>query len=93
MMFVGVLLLAIGIVFLVAGTTGWPKSVLGIEPEPGPTIDSPPEGIPEGPLETTPQEPTPPRYPDIPRSRRLSTICLGFVGLFFGIVSVMANAD
>ena len=93
MMFVGVLLLAIGIVFLVAGFTGWPKSVVGIESEPGQPIGNPPEGIPGGLLEITPQEPSQTPYPTIPLSRRVSTICLGFVGLFFGIVSVLANAD
>ncbi len=92
MMFVGVLLLAIGIVFLVAGFTGWPKPVIGIESEPGPTIDNPPEGIPEEVLETTPQDPGQPRYPAIPLSRRVSTVCLGFVGVFFGVLSVLANA-
>ena len=92
-MFVGVLLLAIGIVFLVAGFTGWPKSVVGIESEPGQPIGNPPEGIPGGLLEITPQDPSQTPYATIPLSRRVSTICLGFVGLFFGIVSVLANAD
>lgn len=93
MMFVGVLLLAIGIVFLVAGFTGWPRSVIGIESEPGPTIENPPGDTPEGLSATAPQIPVQTPYPTIPTSRRLSTICLGLVGLFFGIASVLANAD
>jgi hypothetical protein len=92
MMFVGVLLLAVGIVFLLAGFTGWPKPVIGMESETGQPLGRPPEGIPEDLLETTPQDPSQPPHPAIPLSRRLSTICLGFVGVFFGIVSVLANA-
>lgn len=91
-MFVGVLLLAIGIVFIVAGFTGWPKSVIGIESESGPTIDNPPEGTPEELPETTAYGPGQTRYPAIPLSRRVSTICLGFAGVFFGIVSVLTSA-
>jgi hypothetical protein len=92
MSFVGVLLLAIGIVFLVAGFTGWPRSVIGVESEPGPTMDNPPRDAPEGFSDATPQVPGQTPYPTIPTSRRLSTICLGLVGLFFGIVSVLADA-
>jgi hypothetical protein len=92
MMFVSVLLLAIGIVFIVAGFTGWPKPVIGIESETGPNVDNPPEGIPEELMETTAHDPGQTRDPAIPLSRRVSTICLGFVGVFFGIVSVLTNA-
>ncbi|MBM4444757.1 MAG: hypothetical protein FJ020_05555 [Chloroflexi bacterium] len=92
-MFVGVLLLALGIVFLVAGFTGWPRSVIGVESEQGPTSEGALQDTPEGLLEGALREPAQSTYPAIPTSRRLSTICLGFVGLFFGIVSVLANAD
>lgn len=92
-MLVGVLLLAIGIVFIVAGFTGWPKPVIGVESEPGPTTDDPPEGIPNEVLETADHDPGRTRWPAIPLSRRVSTICLGLAGVFFGIVSVLTNAD
>jgi hypothetical protein len=87
----GVLLLAIGAVFLVAGFTGRPKALIGLETE---TVNSPdnasqdaPDNLAETPSENPPESPS----PTIPTSKRFSTVLLGIVGLFFGIISIIDN--
>jgi hypothetical protein len=99
MIVVGVLLLAIGTVFLVAGLTGRPKAVIGIEAKMG----KPPDNAPLDTLESSPETSAvtsaaiPPEIPpeppstEVPTSRRLSTIFIGIVGVFFGVISIIGS--
>lgn len=91
MIFVGVLLLAIGMVFLAAGLTGRPRSVIGMEAVAGDTADKTPGDVPQGLPETPAQNPPELPSPPIPTSRRVSTILLGILGVFFGIISILGN--
>ena len=102
MIIVGILLLAIGTVFLVAGLTGRPKAVIGIEAKTASPPDNAPldtlESSPETSVETSayipPEIPPEPPSADVPTSRRLSTIFIGIVGVFFGVISIIgATAD
>lgn len=88
MILVGIVLLVLGGIFLAAGLTGRPKAVIGIEVEMKEPVDNTPQNAPETPVENPPrtisQMPT-----RIPPSRRVSTVVLGVMGLFFGIISIM----
>ena len=85
---VGLALVALGGVFLVAGITGRPKAVIGIEDGMGQAEDKAPPDVPESPIGDPPQAVS--QMPTrIPVSRRYSTIALGVVGLFVGIISIM----
>ena len=92
MILVGVLLLAIGIVFLVAGLTGRPKSVIGEEVMAGDSGDGAPQDVPQDVSVTPAQSPAQFPSPPIPMSRRVSTILLGVLGVFFGIVWLLGNS-
>jgi hypothetical protein len=99
MIIVGILLLAIGTVFLVAGLTGRPKAVIGIEAKTGAPLDNVPldtlESSPETSVETSadipPEIPPEPPSAEVPTSRRLSTIFIGIVGVFFGVISIIGS--
>jgi hypothetical protein len=99
MIIVGILLLAIGTVFLVAGLTGRPKAVIGIEAK----TAFPPDNVPLDTVESSPQTsaetstdvplqiPPEPPSAEVPTSRRLSTIFIGIVGVFFGVISIIGS--
>lgn len=91
MIILGVLLLAIGAVFLVAGLTGRPKAIIGLETELVNSPDNASQDAPDNLAETPPENPPETPSPAIPTSRRFSTILLGIVGLFFGIISIIGN--
>ncbi|OGO03930.1 MAG: hypothetical protein A2Y91_08445 [Chloroflexi bacterium RBG_13_54_8] len=91
MILVGIVLLILGGIFLVAGLTGRPKAVIGIEVEMKEPVDNTPQNAPETPVEN-PTQPISQLPTRIPPSRRVSTIVLGVMGVFFGIISIMDAA-